>query len=120
MTEYRGRTSVEAVKHLQPHPEEAAHRSRACPTSATPKCRNRQQPISMGGRLEGWPLAWLGLAWLCFACGHPSRRAQSKSAVADFDPSLSAEVGQARLRCALLRTRLTDDIDMTRIMETLY
>jgi hypothetical protein len=24
---------------------------------------------------------------------------QSKSAVADFDPSLTAEVGQARLRC---------------------
>src|SRR6266850_1749811 len=38
----------------RPHPEEAAHRSRACPTSATLKCRNRQQPISMRGRLEGW------------------------------------------------------------------
>src|SRR5258706_3375497 len=34
--------------------EEAALRSRACPTSAILKCRNRQQPISMGGRLEGW------------------------------------------------------------------
>ncbi len=34
---------------------------------------------------------------------HPSRRIQSKTAVADFDPSLSAEVGQARLRvrCSL-------------------
>src|SRR5712671_2414015 len=42
---------------LGPHPEEAAHRSRACPTSATLKCRNRQQPISMRGRLEGWPRA---------------------------------------------------------------
>src|SRR5258707_10371943 len=37
---------------LGPHPEEAAHRSRACPTSATLKCRNRQQPISMRGRPE--------------------------------------------------------------------
>src|SRR5216683_1433355 len=36
-------------------------------------------------------------------CAYPSIRAQSKSAVADFDPSLVAEVGQARLRCALLR-----------------
>src|SRR5260370_274395 len=37
---------------LRPHPEEGAHRSRACPTSATLKCRNRQQPISMRGRPE--------------------------------------------------------------------
>src|SRR6267154_5941020 len=42
---------------LGPHPEEAAHRSRACPTSATLKCRNRQQPISMRGRPEGWTQA---------------------------------------------------------------
>src|SRR5882762_2013614 len=39
-------------EHKIPHPEEAAHRSRACPTSATLKCRNRQQPISMRGRPE--------------------------------------------------------------------
>src|SRR5712675_3523611 len=57
---------------LGPHPEEAAHRSRACPTSATLKCRNRQQPISMAvvakdGRLPG------------LACCHPSRRAQERA-----------------------------------------
>jgi hypothetical protein len=39
---------------------------------------------------------------------------ESKSAVADFDTHWNAEVGQARLRCALLRTRLIDDIDMIR------
>jgi hypothetical protein len=33
---------------------------------------------------------------------------------------MDAEVGQARLRCALLRTRLIDDIDMIRTSETLY
>src|SRR5713101_4912968 len=53
-----------------PHPEEAA--------------------LSRG-RLEGWTHA-------------PARSilrdaSLSKSAVADFDPSLTAEVGQARLRC---------------------
>src|SRR5260370_27384748 len=74
-----------------PHPEEAAHRSRACPTSATLKCRNRQQPISMRGRLEGWTQA-LTRSILRDA-------SQSKSAVADFDPSLTPEVGQAPLRC---------------------
>src|SRR5260370_23869279 len=74
-----------------PHPEEAAHRSRACPTSATLKCRNRKQPISMRGRLEGWTQA-LTRSIL-------RDESQSKSAVADFDPSLTAEVGQARLRC---------------------
>src|SRR5258708_26124549 len=44
--------SNDRIQTLGPHPEEAAHRSRVCPTSATLKCRNRQQPISMRGRLE--------------------------------------------------------------------
>jgi hypothetical protein len=33
---------------------------------------------------------------------------------------MHAEVGQARLRCALLWTRLIDEIDMIRTSETLY
>src|SRR5260370_10045914 len=86
-----------AIVSHGPHPEEAAHRSRACPTSATLKCRNRQQPISMRGRpdaLEG-------------------RR------MAAGTISLAAVLRDAR-KSALLRTRLMDQIDMIRTMETLY
>src|SRR5882757_2291248 len=83
MTEYRGRTSVEAVKHLQPHPEEAAHRSRACPTSAILKCRNRQQPISMGGRPEALEGRRMEPRHGSPACPTSARRSP-KSATADF------------------------------------
>src|SRR6266700_2489426 len=40
-----------------------------------------------------------------FECQSRAGPTQSKSAVADFDPSLNAKVGQARLWCALLRMR---------------
>jgi precorrin-6Y C5,15-methyltransferase (decarboxylating) len=39
-----------------PHPEEAAHRSRACPTSANRVSKSATADFD-GGRLEGWPLA---------------------------------------------------------------
>src|SRR6266481_4473523 len=50
-----------------------------------------EEAALLRGRLEGWTQA-LTRSILRDA-------SQSKSAVADFDPSLTAEVGQARLRC---------------------
>src|SRR6266849_6480612 len=57
--------------HSDPHPEEAAHRSRACPTSATKSVeignsRFRSAAVSKDGR-ESVP------------CIHPSRRAQERA-----------------------------------------
>src|SRR5712671_48906 len=69
-------------EHKRPHPEEAAHRSRACPTSATLKCRNRQQPISMRGRPEAREGRRMDPGIDSF---HPSRRA-AKAALLRMRP----------------------------------
>src|SRR5271154_4583701 len=50
------------------------------------------------------------------AYGRPSRRAH-RNRLLPISTPMDAEVGQARLRCALLRTRSLDDIDMIRISE---
>jgi hypothetical protein len=62
--------------------------------SSLPTIPNRAHPEEaalLRRRLEAWTQA-LTRSILRDA-------SQSKSAVADFDPSLTAEVGQARLRC---------------------
>src|SRR5882672_7915013 len=55
-----------------------------------------RRPRSLRGRLEGWP------------------RARSRSW-----PSFETRASFDKLRSALLRTRLMDDIDMIRTLETL-
>ena len=45
---------------------------------------------------------------------------ESKSAVADFDTIEMPKSGRPDFGCALLRTRLIDDIDMIRAPKTRY
>jgi hypothetical protein len=51
------------------------------------------------------------------ASDRPSRRAH-RNRLLPISTPMDAEVGQARLRCALLRTRLIDGMDMIRTSET--